>query len=42
VCTLCAGELHSALDALDLIGFHWPNCSPSAGGSGYALVGQLR
>ena len=42
VCTLGAGELHSALDALDLIGFHWPNCSPSAGGSGYALVGQLR
>ena len=42
VCTLGAGELHAALDALDFIGFHWLNCSPSAGGSGYALVGQLR
>ena len=42
VCTLCAGELHAALDALDFIGFHWTNCSLSAGGSGYALVGQLR
>ena len=28
VCTLSAGELHAALDALDSIGFHWPNCSP--------------
>ena len=26
--TLGAGELHAALDALDSIGFHWPNCSP--------------
>ena len=42
VCTLGAGELHAALDALDFIGFHWLNCSPSASGSGYALVGQLR
>ena len=42
VCTLRAGELHAALDALDSIGFHWPNCSPSASGSGYALVGQLK
>ena len=42
VCTLRAGELHAALDALDLIGFHWPNCSPSAGRSDYALVEQLR
>ena len=42
VCTLGAGELHAALDALDFIGFHWLDCSLSASGSGYALVGQLR
>jgi hypothetical protein len=28
VCTLGAGELHAALDALDFIGFHWVDCSP--------------
>ena len=33
VCTLRAGELHAALDALDSIGFHWLDCSPSARGS---------
>ena len=42
VCTLRAGELHAALDALDFIGFHLLDCSLSASGSGYALVGQLR
>ena len=42
VCTLGAGELHAALDALDFIGFHLFDCSLSASGSGYALVGQLR
>ena len=26
--TVRAGELHAALDALDSIGFHCPNCSP--------------
>src|SRR6266446_10039679 len=33
VCALRAGELHAALDALDSIGFHWLNCSPSGRGS---------
>ena len=33
VCTLRAGELHAALDALNSVGFHWVDCSPSAGGS---------
>ena len=42
MCTLRAGELHAVLDALDSVGFHWLNCSPCAGGSDYALVGQLR
>src|SRR6267378_3531046 len=42
VCALRAGELHAALDALDSIGFHWLNCSPSGRGSQDALVGQLR
>jgi len=40
--TLRAGELHAALDALDSVGFHYLNCSPSASGSGHALVGQRR
>ena len=42
VCTLRASELHAALNALDSIGFHWLDCSPSGGGSGHALVGRLR
>ena len=42
VCTLVAGELHAALDALDFIGFHWVDCSPLGAGAGDALVGQLR
>lgn len=42
VFTLHAGELHAALDALDSVGFHYLNCSPSASGSGHALVGQRK
>ena len=40
--TVGAGELHSALNALDSVGFHWLDCSPSVGKDEHALVGQLR
>jgi len=39
---MSAVELHTALDALDSIGFHCLNCSLLPGYSPHSLVGQRR
>jgi hypothetical protein len=40
VFTLRAGELHAALDALDFVGFHYLNCSPTQVGAGKRWSGS--
>jgi hypothetical protein len=40
--TMRTGELHATLDALDFVGFHCLDCSPSASSSEDAMVGQPR
>jgi hypothetical protein len=42
VSTVRAGKLHAALDALDSVGFHCLNCSPSRAAAENAMVGRRR